>query len=46
MESKQMDKLKMTSMDKVQENIRKIQALFPNAVTECADEWEGGKTRH
>ena len=32
-----MDKLKMQSMDKVQENIRKIQALFPNAVTECAD---------
>lgn len=24
-------------MDKAQENIRKIQALFPNAVTECAD---------
>lgn len=29
-----MDKLKMTSMDKVQENIKKIQQLFPNAVTE------------
>lgn len=29
-----MDKLKMTSMDKVQENIQKIRALFPNAVTE------------
>lgn len=27
-----MDKLKMQSMDKVQENIRKIQSLFPNAV--------------
>ena len=39
-----MNKLKMTSMDKVQENIRKIQLLFPNAVTECADRWGGGKT--
>lgn len=29
-----MDKLKMTSMDKVQENIQKIRDLFPNAVTE------------
>lgn len=29
-----MDKLKMMSMDKVQENIQKIRALFPNAVTE------------
>ncbi len=38
-----MDKLKMQSMDKVQENIRKIQALFPNAVTECADERGGVK---
>lgn len=29
-----MDKLKMMSMDKVQGNIQKIRALFPNAVTE------------
>ena len=29
-----MDKLKMMSMDKVQRNIEKIRALFPNAVTE------------
>lgn len=29
-----MDKLKMMSMDNVQENIKKIQALFPNAVKE------------
>ena len=29
-----MDKLKMMSMDKVQANIEKIRALFPNAVTE------------
>ncbi|MDE6200820.1 MAG: site-specific DNA-methyltransferase [Clostridiales bacterium] len=29
-----MDKLKMMSMDKVQENIQKIRELFPNAVTE------------
>ena len=29
-----MDKLKMMSMDKVQANIEKIKALFPNAVTE------------
>lgn len=38
-----MDKLKMQSMDKVQENIQKIQSLFPNAVTECADRWGGVK---
>ena len=29
-----MDKLKMHSLDKVEENIRKIGALFPNCVTE------------
>lgn len=29
-----MDKLKMMSMDNVRENIKKIQQLFPNAVTE------------
>ena len=29
-----MDKLKMMSVDKVQRNIEKIRALFPNAVTE------------
>ena len=29
-----MDKLKMMSLDKTQENIEKIKALFPNAVTE------------
>ena len=29
-----MDKLTMMSKDKVQENIEKIQKLFPNAVTE------------
>lgn len=29
-----MDKLKMMSIDNVQENIKKIQQLFPNAVTE------------
>lgn len=29
-----MDKLKMMSFDNVQENIKKIQQLFPNAVTE------------
>ena len=29
-----MDKLKMMSMDKVQANIEKIRALFPNAITE------------
>jgi len=29
-----MDKLKMMSKDKMQENIEKIRALFPNAVTE------------
>ena len=29
-----MDKLKMMSMDKVQDNIQKIRTLFPNAVTE------------
>lgn len=31
---KVMDKLKMTSVDNVQKNIKKIQTLFPNAVTE------------
>lgn len=35
-----MDKLKMMSMDKVQGNIEKIRALFPNAVTEVL---RGGK---
>lgn len=29
-----MDKLKMSSMDNVEENVKKIQKLFPNAVTE------------
>ena len=29
-----MEKLKLMSMDKVQENIGKIQKMFPNAVTE------------
>lgn len=35
-----MDKLKMTSMDKVQENINNIRALFPNAVTEVLRDGE------
>ena len=35
-----MDKLKMTSMDKVQENIQKIRDLFPNAVTEVLRDGE------
>lgn len=35
-----MDKLKMKSMDKVQENIQKIRALFPNAVTEVLRDGE------
>ena len=35
-----MDKLKMTSMDKVQENIQRIRELFPNAVTEVLRDGE------
>ncbi len=35
-----MDKLKMTSMDKAQENIQKIRDLFPNAVTEVLRDGE------
>ncbi|WP_411358237.1 site-specific DNA-methyltransferase [Pseudidiomarina salilacus] len=38
-----MDKLKMHSPDMTQENIKKIQALFPNCVTEARD--ENGKLR-
>ena len=38
-----MDKLKMHSPDMTQENIKKIQALFPNCVTEVRD--ENGKLR-
>ena len=38
-----MDKLKMHSPDMTQENIKKIQALFPNCVTEGRD--ENGKLR-
>ena len=29
-----MEKMKMQSLDKVAENIRNVEALFPNAVTE------------
>ena len=32
-----MEKLKMQSMDKVQDNIEKIRKLFPNVVTEVID---------
>lgn len=38
-----MDKLKMHSPDMTQENIKKIQALFPDCVTEARD--ENGKLR-
>lgn len=38
-----MDKLKMHSPDMTQENIKKIQALFPNCVTEARD--KNGKLR-
>lgn len=38
-----MDKLKMHSPDMTQENIKKIQALFPNCVTEARD--DSGKLR-
>lgn len=42
-----MDKLKMMSMNKVQENIRKIQELFPNAVVERKKlDGGGGRTGH
>lgn len=33
-----MDKLKMQTANKVDENFRKLAAMFPNAVTETIDE--------
>jgi adenine-specific DNA-methyltransferase len=33
-----MDKLKMHTPDKAEENFRKLAELFPNAVTETVDE--------
>ena len=38
MENKTMEHLKMHSMNKIDENINKIAALFPNCVTEAKDE--------
>lgn len=35
-----MDKLEMESRDIIEENIKKIQALFPNCVTECRNDSE------
>lgn len=39
-----MEKLKMHSLDKVEENIAKLATLFPNCITERKDECGGGKT--
>ena len=33
-----MDKMKMASIDMTQVNIEKIEALFPNCITETRDE--------
>ena len=40
-----MDKLRMQSTNGVQENIEKIQSLFPDCVTETIDERTGGLVR-
>ena len=37
-----MEKLRMESLDKVTENVRKIAALFPNCVTERRTFVQGG----
>ncbi len=37
-----MEKLKMESMDKVQEHIKAIAQMFPNAVTEVKNSRTGG----
>ena len=39
-----MEKLRMESLDKVTENVRKIPALFPNCVTERRTFVRGGST--
>ena len=36
-DDQKMEKLKLQSMDKVQDNIEKIRKLFPNVVTEVID---------
>lgn len=36
-----MDKLKMHMPDLAEKNFKKLAALFPNAVTETMDKWEG-----
>lgn len=42
-----MEKLKMHTPDLAEENLKKLVALFPNAVTETLDENRGGgNTRH
>lgn len=38
-----MDKLKMETSNKADENYAKLAQLFPNAVTESAKKW-GGRT--
>ena len=40
-----MDKLRMQSTNRVQENIEKIQSLFPDCVTETIDERTGELVR-
>ena len=39
-----MDKLKMQTIDGVQNNIGKIAELFPECITECQEMLTGGKT--
>lgn len=39
---KTMDKLKMQTANKADENFKKLAAMFPNAVTETVDEFGGG----
>ena len=38
-----MEQLKMHSLDKIAENVEKIASLFPNCITEIADEQGGVK---
>ena len=42
--AKIVEKMKMQSLDKVAENIRNVEALFPNAVTE--QKFGGGGTKN
>ena len=41
-----MDKLKMQTIDGVQDNIAKIAELFPECITEVRNKMGGGKQSH